>query len=222
MNVLITGAARGIGLALARHYAGGGDEVLATARDPKGAPAIERVDWQRLDVTEPADFNALAARLGDEPLDLLICNAGIFPDRGFGLDGAYDAGLWADTLATNVTGAFLAVEAFLPALRRGREANIAFIASDYASSTLAEGGGFAYRASKAALVNLAANLAHALRGEGVSIGAYHPGWVATDMGGEGAPVSPEASAAGLARRISALSLETSGCFEDHEGRALPY
>lgn len=103
MHVLITGANRGIGRALADHYRAGGHAVTATARRPAR-------DEVALDVTDPASCTALAARLSGRPLDLLVCNAGIYPDKGQALATGYPAPMWAETFATNVTGVFLTVD----------------------------------------------------------------------------------------------------------------
>jgi NAD(P)-dependent dehydrogenase (short-subunit alcohol dehydrogenase family) len=110
MQVLITGANRGIGLALAQLYTDAGCKVIATARRPKAG------QWP-LDVTNPADLANLAGML-TEPIDLLICNAGVYLDRSEALKGGYDAQIWASTFAVNVAGVFHTVQAFLPHLRR--------------------------------------------------------------------------------------------------------
>ena len=85
------------------------------------------------------------------------------------------------------------------------------------------GGGksYAYRASKAASLNLGRNLAADFARDGVAVGIYHPGWVRTGMGGRSADITAEASADGLHARIAALDAQTSGCFETWDGRAHP-
>lgn len=213
MHVLITGATRGIGAELAALYRATGAEVTATARQPQPGFAT-------LDVTDPASHAALAATISG-PLDLLICNAGVYLDKGQRIDTGYAADLWAASFATNVTGVFLSVQALLPALRAGR-GKIAIISSQMASSERAPGGSYIYRASKAAALNLGRNLARDLAGDGIAVGIYHPGWVQTDMGGAGADITPAQSAAGLQERFAALSPATTGCFETWDGRAHPY
>ena len=112
MRVLITGANRGIGLALAQHYAGAGADIIACARQPTAGQFA-------LDVTDPAALQAASAQIGSG-IDLLICNAGVYLDKGEALDNGYEAQLWADSFATNVTGVFHTVQAFLPQLRAAR------------------------------------------------------------------------------------------------------
>jgi NAD(P)-dependent dehydrogenase (short-subunit alcohol dehydrogenase family) len=215
MHVLITGANRGIGKALFDRYTTAGATVTGTQRRADGPMA-------QLDVTDPASVAALAEGMGDATLDLLICNAGVYADKGQSIETGYPAQLWADGFATNVTGVFLTVQAFLPHLRRAEAGKIAIISSQMASHTRAPGGSYIYRASKAAALNLGRNLASDLAREGISVGIYHPGWVRTDMGGAAAEISVEESAAGLMARFAALNPTTSGCFETWDGRAHPY
>ena len=129
--------------------------------------------------------------------------------------------MWAQTFAANVTGVFLTIQALLPNLRAAG-GKVAIISSQMASDTTAPGGSYIYRASKAAALNLGRNLAADLRGEGIAVGIYHPGWVQTDMGGGAADITVDEAASGLCARFAALSLETTGCFETWDGRPHPY
>lgn len=215
MQILITGASRGIGKALADGYRAAGAAVIGTGRS-------ETAGLYQLDVTNPAAITALAETVGDQAIDLLVCNAGVYADKGQSLEQGYPAGMWADGFATNVTGVFLTVQAFLPHLRRAKAGKIAIISSQMASHTRAPGGSYIYRASKAAALNLGRNLATDLAHEGISVGIYHPGWVRTDMGGSAAEVAVEESAAGLMARFAALGPATTGCFETWDGLAHPY
>jgi NAD(P)-dependent dehydrogenase (short-subunit alcohol dehydrogenase family) len=213
MSVLITGANRGIGAGLLAHYRSQGIVAQGTARR-----ASE--DLLSLDVTEPAAVTALAAQISG-PLDLLVCNAGLYADKGQSLATGYAPELWAQSFATNVTGVFLTIQAFLPHLRAAK-GKIAIISSQMASDTKAPGGSYIYRASKAAALNLGRNLAADLAPEGIAVGIYHPGWVQTDMGGASASITVEQSVAGLAARFAELSLETTGCFLTYDGTPHPY
>ncbi len=214
MRVLITGANRGIGAGLLEAYAAAGADVTGTARRPTAG-------LLPLDVTDPASIAAVAASLSGRPLDLLVCNAGIYPDKGRAGLASYPPALWAEAFATNVTGAALTIAAFLPQLRKAR-GKIALLSSAMASDARAPGGSYAYRASKAAMLNLGRNLAADLLGDGIAVGIYHPGWVMTDMGGPGATLPLGRSVAGLVARFAALSPATSGVFEDWEGKAIPF
>lgn len=213
MTILITGANRGIGRALLDHYTAAGQPVLGTARDgSKGLLA--------LDVTDPAAHQRLAETV-QAPVKLLICNAGIYSGRGDSLETGFAAEAWAAGFATNVTGVFLTIQALLPQLRAAK-GKIAIISSQMGSDARAPGGSYIYRASKAAVLNLGRNLAVDLRGDGVAVGIYHPGWVQSDMGGQGAEITLAQSASGLAARFAALSLATTGCFESYDGAVLPF
>ncbi len=211
----MTGANRGIGAALLAALAARGDAVTGTARRSDG-------DLWPLDVTDPGSVRGLAARLGDGPLDLLVCNAGVYLDKGQSLDTGFPPGMWADTFAVNVAGVFATVQACLPALRRAPAGRIAIIGSQMGSQARAGGGSYIYRASKAAVLNLGRNLAADLRADGIAVGIYHPGWVRTDMGGGAAEIDAAAAAAGLLERFAALSLDTTGCFETWDGRTPPH
>jgi NAD(P)-dependent dehydrogenase (short-subunit alcohol dehydrogenase family) len=220
MTIMITGANRGVGLALAEMAAAHSQEIIGTYRG-ENRPTIAGIDWQSLEVVEPHSHHALAKRLAGKPLSLLVCNAGVYLDRGQALDTGYAKPLWDDTFAVNVTGAFLTIQALLPNIRAGK-GKIAIISSQMASDTRAPGQSYIYRASKAAVLNLGRNLSSDLRAEGIPVGIYHPGWVQTEMGGSGADITVTESAAGLMARFEALNIATTGCFETWDGRAHPY
>ncbi|MDF3413008.1 SDR family NAD(P)-dependent oxidoreductase [Sulfitobacter sp. M57] len=214
MNIVITGASRGIGAGLADHYRGQGHEVIGTGRSV--------ASQLQLDVTRPVSHREMAEALDGHAIDLLVCNAGVYLDKGNDLDTGYGADLWAQSFATNVTGVFMSIQALLPHLRRAKGAKIAIISSQMGSDARAKSGGsggsYIYRASKAAALNLGLNLANDLKVEGIAVGIYHPGWVQTDMGGGEAEITTDAAVEGLVTRFAALSLENTGCFENWDGR----
>lgn len=219
MTTLITGANRGVGAEMARQLKTRGDHVIGCARSGEAPEASEA--WS-LDVTDPASLEALEARLEGRALDLLICNAGALVGRGQMDDPLYTHEAFANVLAVNVTGVFMTIRACLPALRRGNLSKIAVISSQMGSSERAKGNAYLYRASKAAATNLAVSMSKELSAEGIAVGAYHPGWVRTDMGGAEADISAEESAEGLIQRFDALSVETAGCFEFYSGEPIPF
>lgn len=213
MSVFITGANRGIGLALADSYRAAGEKVYATSRQ-SGEGLLS------LDVTDLAAQKRVATQVTG-PLDLLICNAGVYLEKDDTVDDGYAPQLWADSFATNVTGVFLSVQALLPQLRAAK-GKIAIISSQMGSDTRAPGGSYIYRASKAAVLNLGRNLAVDLASDGIAVGIYHPGWVQTDMGGAGASITVAQSAKGLVARFAHLSVATTGCFETYDGTPHPF
>ena len=216
MTVLITGANRGIGKALFDGYTSAGETVIGTHR------ASDHGQMRELDVTAPASHKNLAQRIENTAIDLLICNAGVYQDKGQSLNDGFAAELWATGFATNVTGVYLTIQHLLPNLRRAPNAKVAIISSQMASHTRAPGGSYIYRASKAAVLNLGRNLASDLKPEGISVGIYHPGWVQTDMGGSTAAITVQESQAGLMERFADLNIATTGCFETWDGQAHPY
>ena len=215
MHIVITGANRGIGHEMFQAYTKRGETLTATSRNA-AAPFVP------LDVTDPASLAAFQSELGDQPIDLLVCNAGVYLDKPEKLDDGYAAPLWADSFATNVAGVFHTVQAALPGLRRAKNAKIVIISSQMGSDTRAPGGSYIYRASKAAALNLGRNLATDLKPEGIAVGIYHPGWASTDMGGAAAEITPVEAATGLIQRFDVLSIETTGCFETWDGRPHAY
>lgn len=193
-----------------RGYRDMGEAVIGTSRSGDG-------DLWRLDVTRVADFKDLTAQLERVALSLLVCNAGVYADKEL-RDEQRNAQVWAVSFAVNVTGVFLTVQACLPALRRGG-GKIAMLGSAMGSDQRAPGGSYAYRASKAALLNLGRNLATDLE---LPVGIYHPGWVRTDMGGSGADIAVAESVSGLMARFAELDRESSGCFRSYDGETVPF
>lgn len=218
-TTLITGANRGVGAEIAQQLKTRGDRVIGCARSGEAPGASEA--WP-LDVTDPASLAALEQRLEGAALDLLICNAGALVGRGKLDDPVYTHEAFANVLAVNVTGVFMTIRACLPALRRSNLSKIAVISSQMGSSERANGNAYLYRASKAAATNLAVSMSKELAAEGIAVGAYHPGWVRTDMGGAEADISATESAEGLIQRFDALSVETAGSFEFYSGEAIPF
>ena len=217
-NILITGATRGIGRALFDGYAARGDAVTGTYRGSRP----EGNGWLQLDVADAQAFDGFSDTYSPDALDLLVCNAGVYLDKGDSLADGYEAEKWAQSFAVNVTGVFLTVQSMLPKLQASAAPKIAVISSQMASSELAPGGAYIYRASKAAALNLGRNLASDLAGLGIAVGIYHPGWVQTDMGGGAAAITPAQSRDGLMARFDALGMATTGEFLTYDGTPHPY
>ncbi|MEM1387555.1 MAG: SDR family NAD(P)-dependent oxidoreductase [Pseudomonadota bacterium] len=219
MTILITGANRGIGRTLFDRYSARGETVIGTSRSP--APD-ESGRWLQLDVTDPQAHCDLSGAMAETRIDLLICNAGVYVDKGEDLDHGFVAKLWADTFAANVTGVFQTVQALLPSLALSDQPRVAIISSRMGSSTNASGGSYIYRASKAAVLNLGCNLALDLKPRGIAVGIYHPGWVRTDMGSARADLSVDESVTGLIAQFDALSLDTTGRFLNYDGTPIGF
>lgn len=231
-TTLITGASRGIGLALAEQYAETGFRVLATCRNPEAARKLQRLaagsplcSVHRLDVTDDASVRGLARELSGVPIDVVINNAGMYgprPVEGGQRFGSLDYQALAQVLDTNLFGPLRVTEAFLEHLLAGERKVLVAITSQMGSIERNSGGAYAYRSSKAALNCAMKGLSHELAGRGVTVCLLHPGWVSTDMGGRGAPVSPQESAAGIRQVIERLGPSDTGSFLDYHGEALPW
>ncbi len=232
LHMLITGANRGIGLAVAELAIAAGYRVTAAHRAASPGDGLARLAQEagarlqvaRLDVTDPASIAALDTQLkaGDlQGIDVLVNNAGVYLDRA----GPADAEAWRTTLAVNVMGPHLVTQGLRHRLRVGGAsatgAKVVFITSLMGATSRAPGGSYAYRASKAACTNLACNLATDLRSSGIAVLAIHPGWVGTDMGGAEAPVSISESATGILAQIEALDVAGTGRVVDYTGAVLP-
>ena len=217
--ILITGAGRGLGLELARQYAQEGWRVIGTVRDGDlkkiGAESL------KVEVTDFAEVKTLQAKLKGEPLDVLFCNAGIIGKRGMAL-GSFDYAEWEKVLRVNLLGAAAVIEALVDNVAASERKTIAVMSSRLGSISETSGMTLPYSTSKAALNLLAKALAETLRPRGVIVAALSPGWVRTDMGGQGAPLTPEVSVRGLRKVLAGLRREDSGSFFSHDGSQIPW
>lgn len=229
-TVLITGANRGLGLEFTRQYAAAGWRVHAACRNPATADALNGVASESsgavtvhsLDVTDGGRIAAVADALRDEPVDVLINNAGVYGERG-GSFGDIDYASWEDTLRTNVLGPMRVAEAFVGQVVRGERRVIACISSTMGSiAENSSGGSYVYRSSKAALNAVVKSLALDLADRGIAVVAFHPGWVATDMGGAKASLSPAESVGALRTQIDRLTPADTGRFLNYDGSEIPW
>jgi NAD(P)-dependent dehydrogenase (short-subunit alcohol dehydrogenase family) len=216
--VLVTGASRGLGREMACQYAGDGWRVIAACRAPDTAPRHVRITALPLDAGDQRSITALAETLRGETIDILVNNAAIRGNTE-GLEHL-DTSEFLEVTRINCLGPMLMVRAFLPQLRRAPQAVVANISSRVGTvAGLDADGDYAYRCSKAALNMATAKLAF---DHDLIFLALHPGWVQTDMGGPDAPVSLEASAAGLRAVIAGASRADSGSFKTYRGEDLPW
>jgi len=219
MNVLILGASRGIGLEFVRQYRADGHRVTGTARDEAGLQRLRDLGATalRLDVADVAGASALAWPLDGEAFDVAVFNAGVYGPRTTGLQPPTQAEFDA-VMHVNVLGAMRVLPQVEPALAPG--AVLAVISSRMGSMGLrANPSGWLYRASKAALNSVLKDASLALAGRATCV-ALHPGWVRTDMGGEGADLDVSDSVAAMRRTLAAVTPAQSGAFLDHDGTPL--
>jgi NAD(P)-dependent dehydrogenase (short-subunit alcohol dehydrogenase family) len=237
---LITGANRGIGLETARQLGKLGITVLIGARDlAKGEAAVaelkkDGVDARavKLDVDNSADYEVVKKLIEKDygVLDILINNAGILLD---GRKGNETTKTSADLLRKTFNSNFFAVvgltQTLLPLLKKSLGGRVVNLSSILGSNTLHATPGsqiydaktFAYDASKAALNSFTIHLAHELKDTKIKVNSAHPGWVKTDMGGEGAQLDVET---GAKTSVELATLQDSGPTGGyfHLGKPLPW
>lgn len=235
-NILITGANRGIGKALAIAFGQNGDKVIITAR--KAAAGNETLNellqlgidahFYKMDVAIEVQINevatAITAAFGH--IDILINNAGMMSDEEAWIGNStlhVSDKAFTKTMVTNFMGPWKVAKAFIPLLEKSSAGQLLNISAKIASLTLGtdkksptfQSKPFAYNVSKGALNQLTAHLAHALRRQKIKVLSIYPGWVKTDMGGAAALFTPEEAA----ERIISVSNNNeflSGSFVDFD------
>ena len=217
--VVITGANRGIGLELARHYAAEGCEVIGVCRqssDELASVAVQVIDG--VDVTTDAGIDKLKSGLAGKRISLLINNAGLLQDEQL---GSIDFDSIRTQMEINAYAPLRVAEALVPLMGQGSKiANITSRMGSIADND--SGGRYGYRASKAALNAFGKSLAVDLKPRGIAVAQLHPGYVKTRMVNFGGLITPEESARGLAERIANLTLENTGSFWHSNGEELPW
>ena len=218
-TVFITGANRGIGLALAQQFAARGDHVIAVCRSPSEALAATGARVEAgIDVTDEAAVAALVQRLGDVRIDTLVLNAGIL-ERDSLSTLAVDG--FRRQIEVNALGPLLVVHALRDRLADGGK--VALITSRMGSmEDNTSGGYYGYRASKAALNAIGKSLSVDLAPRRISVVLLHPGYVATEMVGGSGDVTPSQAATQLIARIDALGPDKTGTFQHANGSPLPW
>lgn len=217
--VVVTGANRGIGLELARHYAARGDAVIAACRRASDALKALGVELcEGVDVTDDGSVARLADQLKGRRVDVLVNNAGILI-----------AQRWAELtlepiraqFEVNTLGPIRVTRALLPCLGQGSK--VAIVSSRVGSiAENTSGGNHGYRISKAAVNMAGVTMAHDLKPRGIALILLHPGYVRTDMTGGSGNTEAEDAARGLIARIDQLTIDRTGTFWHAEGYELPW
>ena len=229
-NMFLTGANRGIGLALVQEALNSDYRIFASCRQPQKATDLQRLAAKNpgrvipitIDVTDSDSIedarDAVMAQI--DTIDLLINNVGVFP-HGERIENL-DPETMLHAFHVNAVGPMIVVQKFLPLLRAGQRAKILNITSQLGSITLNMSRHYSYNSSKAALNMLTRILASDLRPAGIVAVVVHPGWVQTDMGGAAAPLRPHESARGILRLAEQLGMAESGEFFTWDGRKHPW
>jgi NAD(P)-dependent dehydrogenase (short-subunit alcohol dehydrogenase family) len=199
---LVTGANKGIGFAIAQGLLSKGFEVIVAARSLDKAQAAAQklesggsVRAVQLDVTDDNGIQQAADHLSQELpyLSVLVNNAGIYPDEGVNIL-TISRELLQSAMNTNAFGAVRVTQSLLPLLKQADSARIINVSSGYGEIGSLSADVPSYCLSKLALNGATIMLAEALKSSGIAAYAICPGWVRTDMGGTGAPRSPEQGA----------------------------
>lgn len=230
-SILITGANRGLGLEFTRQYAKVGWRVFACCRNPAKAAELKTLSEQTndlitihaLDVADFAQIEKLAIELVGQEIDVLLNNAGIYPDANCGSFGAINYEAWAHAFRVNTMAPLKMAETFASHITRGQQKKIVNITSKMGSiDDNTSGGSYIYRSSKAALNMVVKSLSIDLAPRGITAVVLHPGWVQTDMGGLGAPTTVEQSISGMRKVIESIGIKDSGKFYGFDGKEIPW
>ncbi len=226
ITILITGANRGIGLGLAQHASERGYTVIGTARDPDSAKELKATGArvEQLDTSSLESVEALAKTLGETPIDVLVNNAGIFLHECDDINDL-DLDAFERIMRVNTMGPLLLTRALIPNVEKSERKVVVQISSNMGSitdATRGEAGFLGYRTSKAALNMANATIAHQLKPKGITCVAVHPGWVKTDMGGEGADLTRDEATSSIMDTIDAIRPEQAGAFVDYAGKPMPW
>jgi len=217
--IVITGANRGIGLAMTRHFLQQGDTVYAACR--QSSPELDALSVniiKNVDVATDIGINHLQSALNGIVIDVLVCNAGILRDENL---SSFNCDSIREQFEVNALAPLRVVHALQYNL--ASSAKIAMITSRMGSiSDNGSGGRYGYRMSKAALNAAAMSLSKDLASKAVAVGIYHPGYVQTDMVNHGGDISADEAAGRLVGLINQLSLADSGVFKHSNGQTLPW
>lgn len=245
-SVLITGCNRGLGLGLVQQLVQRPTppkHLIATCRNPQQAEALTSIAAQHKNLhvlqIDVKDFNSydnfakqVQSIVKDDGINVLFNSAGI--STKFTRVNLVKADQMTDNFITNTLAPLMLTKALLPELKKASQQNASAPAGSQRaviinmSSVLGsiaqnnQGGFYPYRASKSALNAVTRSLSVDLKDDGVVVVSLHPGWVQTDMGGKGAPLTVEQSTQAMLKFVEGLSAKHSGGFYQYDGKELPW
>jgi NAD(P)-dependent dehydrogenase (short-subunit alcohol dehydrogenase family) len=226
-QVLITGANRGIGLEFTQQYAQDGWDVLACCRDPQHAGTLQalaksyaNIRILLLDVADFAQIDALALQLKNDKIDVLINNAGVYPESSLADADTED---WLEAFKINSIAPLKMVTAFTTHVANSELKKIATLSSKMGGmSDNTSGGSYIYRSTKTAVNMVMKSLSIDVKPAGIAVVTLHPGWVLTDMGGSNALINTKTSVTGLRQVIEDLNLSNTGKFIAYDGKEIAW
>ncbi|CAI8811685.1 SDR family oxidoreductase [Pseudomonas sp. IT-P176] len=223
-TALIIGASRGLGLGLVKTLLDDGWQVTATVRNPQNAQALQalgKVQIEQLDMDDQAAVLALSQQLKGQVFDLLFVNAGVKGPEVQTPGGATLAEV-GQLFFTNAVAPINLAQRFVEQLRPGSGV-LAFMSSVLGSVTMPDAPELAlYKASKAALNSMTNSFVSQLGEQRPTVLSLHPGWVKTDMGGEGADLDVETSTRGLVDQVNAYAGRGGHHFINYKGETIPW
>ena len=222
-TVFVTGANRGMGFEYAKQYKAQGYKVIATARKPERAEKLNAlgVTVIQLDVTSTESVANMAKVVGEQPIDILINNAGYFDRVDVTLD-KIDFDTFARTININTMGPLRVTQALIGNVLKSNEKKVINMSSGLGSISNSTGRWYAYRSSKTALNQVNKIMSEEYKDKGAIFVVVHPGWVRTDMGGVNATYSPEESISSLISEIAKLEQSDNGSFFDLKGKEISW
>lgn len=231
-RIILTGASRGLGLEFTRSWLAAGHHVVALARSASTSDGLAKLAadhgdaLHRLDMTVADEQSVVRTceQIGEtwDAADLLLNNAGIYKHKGDTL-ADLDLDDCLESIKVNTLGPIRMARALRPLLRKGNQPRIINMTSLMGSlADNSSGGSWGYRMSKTALNMASRNMAHELASDGIIAVVIHPGWVRTDMGGVGAPLTIEEAVASMTRAMDNFTIAQAGGFYDRNGEPLPW
>ena len=223
-TILITGSNRGIGLELVKESLSKNFSVIGTFRNKENSQELfqlssNNIKLFEMDVVDEKSVLDVSKNIHN-PIDYLICNAGINNGYGSIFDQDHTHEKMLEVLNVNVIGSILTVKHFSKILNK--DAKIILISSIMGVQNHSGSSASIYRASKAAVNNIMISISEEFKSKKITVVSFHPGWVRTDMGGPNATLSTKESASSLIKNFENLTFENTGKFFNYDGTTMNF
>jgi len=223
-TILITGSNRGIGLELVKESLSKNFSVIGTFRNKENSQELfqlssNNIKLFEMDVVDEKSVLDVSKNIHN-PIDYLICNAGINNGYGSIFDQDHTHEKMLEVLNVNVIGSILTVKHFSKILNK--DAKIILISSIMGVQNHSGSSATIYRASKAAVNNIMISISEEFKSKKITVASFHPGWVRTDMGGPNATLSTKESASSLIKNFENLTFENTGKFFNYDGTTMNF
>jgi len=223
-TILITGSNRGIGLELVKESLSKNFSVIGTFRNKENSQELfqlisNNIELFEMDVVDEKSVLDVSKNIHN-PIDYLICNAGINNGYGSIFDQDHTHEKMLEVLNVNVIGSILTVKHFSKILNK--DAKIILISSIMGVQNHSGSSATIYRASKAAVNNIMISISEEFKSKKITVASFHPGWVRTDMGGPNATLSTKESASSLIKNFENLTFENTGKFFNYDGTTMNF